>query len=478
MNCEARINFSMLLCKASITLFVSMSLWLGVALAALSQHPAAAAMPAALNAALSSSHSTSELSYTLFFPIIANCYPLVTITDPGFASQPDMKLINADYAWQRCLGGSPNIVVAVIDTGVSLNHPDLKPNVISGYDFVEGDNIPQDGNGHGTNVAGIIGAALNGVGIVGVAPSTHILPVRVLDNGGSGYTSDVAAGIDYAADRAQILNLSLGGAFDDYFINSAIGYAINTQHRLVVAAAGNCGDSSYFLNGCTSQNQYVYPGAYSLSYPSGVIAVGAVNDYDQHASFSNSDPYVTVSAPGVGIYSDYLNTGFASETGTSQATPHVAGLAALIWARHPEYSAAQVEQVITSTAVELGNAGRDADFGWGRIDVQAALNSIGVTSIQAASVSTSIDLPRPIDHRSAKIASGRVLIKFKADVNTARIDQALRSIGDLKIEKEIDQIGVKVLSVPIGQEWKLIDRLRALSNVEYVEPDYAVQLIP
>jgi hypothetical protein len=134
--------------------------------------------------------------------------------------------------------------------------------------------------------------------------------------------------------------------------------------------------------------------------------------------------------------------------------------------------------VITSTTVDFGSIGKDYDFGWGRIDVQAALNSIGVTAVQAASVSASIDLPRPIDHRHAKIAAGRVLIKFKSGVKATSIDQTLRSIGNLKIEKEIDHIGVKVLSAPIGQEWLMVDRLRTLSDVEFVEPDYAVQLIP
>ncbi len=467
----------------SITLFSAITGLCVVATAFAPAHSSIAA-PNISASAITSIHLAGSTTYTVYLPIINYCYPPLSITDPGFASQPDMSLIHADYAWTHCAAGSASIIVAVIDTGVSLNHPDLQPNVMSGANFVTSEyplhTTAQDGNGHGSNVAGIIGAALNGVGIVGVAPSTHILPVRVLDNSGSGYTSDVVAGIDYAADRAQILNLSLGGAFDDYFIHNAIDYAVNTEHRLVVAAAGNCG-GSYGSNspGCNyTSNTWIYPGAYSVDYPGGVVAVAAADNNDQHASFSNSDPYVTVAAPGVGIYSDYLNNGFASFSGTSQATPHVAGLAALIWSRHPEYSAAQVEYVITSTAIDLGSAGRDNDYGWGRIDVQAALTSIGVTAVHTASGPASIDLPRPIDHRAAKIASGRVLIKFKSGVNAMGIDQALISIGNLKIEKEIDRIGVKVLSVPSGQEWTLVDRLRLLSSVEFAEPDYAVQLIP
>ncbi len=122
-----------------------------------------------------------------------------------------MAVIHADDAWRTCpaiMGAG--VTIAIIDTGVDLDHPDLKANLLTGYDYVDYDATPEDGNGHGTNVAGIAAAALNGIGVSGVAPSAKILPVRVLDDNGSGYTSDVADGIIYAADRAQVMNLSLG----------------------------------------------------------------------------------------------------------------------------------------------------------------------------------------------------------------------------------------------------------------------------
>ena len=125
----------------------------------------------------------------------------------------------------------------------------------------------------------------------------------------------------------------------------------------MVASAGNCGDSSYYLNGCSYMNQPLYPAAYS-----NVMAVAAVSSSDVRASFSNQGSYVDIAAPGVSIYNTFKNGSYRSVSGTSQAAPHVAGLAALIWARHPTYTAAQVRTVIEDTAVDLGPAGWDQNL--------------------------------------------------------------------------------------------------------------------
>ncbi|HEY4691572.1 MAG TPA: S8 family serine peptidase [Anaerolineae bacterium] len=392
--------------------------------------------------------------------------------------QPDMTQINADDAWQQCVQGDPSIVVAVIDTGADLDHPDLVANLVAGYDYIDNDAVPEDGNGHGTNVAGIVGAAINGQGVVGVAPRTRLLPVRVLNNSGSGTTSSVANGITYAADRAQVLNLSLSTVFDISTIRSVIEYAVNTKGRLVVAAAGNCGDpATYTFNGCSSLDQPNYPAAYSASYPN-VMAVAAVNGSDQQASFSNQGSYVSIAAPGVDIYSTFLNGGYFAESGTSQASPHVAGLAALIWARNPGYTAAQVRSAIETTAVDLGSAGRDIQFGWGRINV---LTAVGLSSLPAemASAAPALEpLPAPADRRNADIAPGRVLIKFQPAVSAADVQDALDKFSGVSVAGEIGALGIRVLSVPAGQEWTLVDQLRALPNVEFAEPDYIVQLYP
>ena len=332
--------------------------------------------------------------------------------------------------------------------------------------------MPQDGNGHGTNVAGIAAAALNGIGVAGVAPAARILPVRVLNDNGSGYVSDIAAGITYAADRAQVLNLSLGGTTDSQTLLNAINYAVNTRGRLVVAAAGNCGDSNYPANGCQSQNQPFYPAAYS-----NVMAVAATTASDTRASFSNVASYVDIAAPGVNIYNTYVGNSYIYESGTSQATPHVAGLAALLWAKNPSYTASQVWNRITSTAVDLGAPGVDTSFGAGRIDV---IQALGLTLAQANAPEVNPAQPdwgAPADQRTAPIAAGHIIVKFKDTVNRDSMAQRLAELSDVTVDTSIAAIGAIVLNVPVGAEWKIIDQLRAQADVEYAEPDYVLHFL-
>ena len=412
--------------------------------------------------------SSTALTKTVYLPLLTKCYPLLT-TDPSFGLQGDMAVIHAQTAWLDCpTNAGAGVTVAIIDTGVDLNHSDLQANLITGYDYVDGDAVPDDGNGHGTNVAGIVAAALNGVGVSGVAPAAKILPVRVLDDYGSGYTSDVANGVIYAADRAQVLNLSLGGTGSSATLQNAINYAANTKGRLVVAAAGNCGDNNYPYNGCTVQNQTFYPAAYP-----NVLAVAATNNSDAHASFSTSGSYVDVSAPGVSIYNTYMGNSYYTESGTSQASPHVAGLAALIWSKYPSYTAAQVWNRLTSTAVDLGTAGRDDVFGAGRIDVKAALGITLASVNEPAAPLQPIELAAPIDQRAAPIAPGRVVVKFKS---TDMASQTLRPLSHIVVINMINGIDAQVLRVPVGQEWSVVDQLRAQPGVEYAEPDYLISI--
>jgi len=363
--------------------------------------------------------------------------------------------------------------VAVIDSGVSLSHPDLIANLISGYDYVDNDAAPEDGNGHGSNVAGIVGAALNGVGVVGVAPGARILPVRVLDNYGSGYTSWVANGITFAADRAQVLNLSLGSVYNSSTMLNAINYAASTKGRLVIAAAGNCGDGYYSYNGCSYMNQPGYPAAYPNA-----IAVAAVASSDERASFSTQGSYVDIAAPGTYIYNTYKYGGYTSMSGTSQAAPHVAGLAALVWSKNPAYTAAQVRSTIETTSIDLGTSGWDQAFGWGRIDARQALNLTSASSAypQESEIQPAVSMPQ--DNREAEVAPGRVLVKFKPTLSAASVNTTLNAFRGVSVADQIPALDVLGLSVPQGQEWSVIDQLRALPEVEYAEPDYVVQLIP
>ncbi len=415
--------------------------------------------------------SSTTLTYSVYLPLLFYCYPLVGY-DPYYSLyQGDMAVIHVDAAWRSCpmVSGS-GMTIAVIDTGVDLDHPDLKANLIAGYDYVDYDAVPEDGNGHGTNVAGIAAAALNGIGVSGVAPSAKILPVRVLNNEGSGSTSGVAAGVIYAADRAQVLNLSLGGTGSSTTLQNAINYAANTKGRLVVAASGNCGDSYYYFNGCSYMNQPSYPAAYS-----NVLAVAATTNADTRASFSTQGSYVDVAAPGYQIYNTFMGNSYLAESGTSQAAPHVAGLAALIWSKYPSYTAAQVWNRITSTAVDLGTAGTDIAFGAGRIDVKKAFGITLANVNEPEAQLAQVEPAAPLDQRAAPIAAGRVIVKFKS---TGAASQTLQQMSGVVVINSIDGIDAQVLQVPAGQEWQVVDQLRAQSGVEYAEPDYVISLAP
>ncbi|SET67396.1 thermitase Serine peptidase. MEROPS family S08A [Oceanobacillus limi] len=236
--------------------------------------------------------------------------------DTYFSPNYQYGLFNtsADSAWDVARGSSGQ-EIAVLDTGVDYNHPDLDGKTIRGYDFVDGDYTPSDLNGHGTHVAGIAAAETNNrTGIAGMAPNTDILAVRVLDANGSGSLANIANGIQYAADYgAEVINLSLGCACDTQALEDAVNYAWN-RGSVVVAAAGNDGTSQQFQ-----------PASYANA-----IAVGAVDSNNNRASFSNYGSWVDVAAPGVDIASTYPNNRYVYLSGTSMASPYVAGQAALL----------------------------------------------------------------------------------------------------------------------------------------------------
>jgi subtilisin family serine protease len=272
--------------------------------------------------------------------------PFPDVPDFGGPNDWNLNRINAPEAWAQGHTGE-GVVVAVVDTGVDGSHRELTRSMwvnpgeipgngidddgngyvddVAGWDFVADDNTPNDANGHGTHVAGTIAAANDGYGSTGVAFDATIMPVRVLDAGGSGSIYDVAAGIRYAVDNgADVINLSLGGGYSSV-LYSALAYAAENG-VFVVAAAGN---ESAVAPG--------YPASFS-SRLTNVLSVGAFDSADSRASFSNrvgTSGALQVDAPGVGIYSSLPGNRYALYSGTSMATPHVAGLAALALSANP-----------------------------------------------------------------------------------------------------------------------------------------------
>jgi len=287
------------------------------------------------------------------------------------------KQIGADIVHNSGNTGSGR-KVAVLDTGYNYLHPELSSSYLGGQDFVNNDNDPIDDNGHGSHVSGIITADGVNPSAKGVAPDAGIIAGKVLDNNGSGYLSDVVAGIYWAVDGvdgiygtsddfgADAINLSLGtgapyvyrnfcdGVLPD--LTNAIKYAIQ-KNVTVVVAAGNSGSSGVSIPGCIS---------YSTT-------VGAVNSWDKVASFSGRGNALDISAPGVNIYSTILGSLYAAWSGTSMATPMVAGVIALVKYAHPSYTHSQTESKLFDTAKDLGRAGKDKDYGWGRVRADKAV---------------------------------------------------------------------------------------------------------
>lgn len=252
------------------------------------------------------------------------------------------------------------IKVAVIDTGIDYTHPDIDGNYIGGIDLVNGDAYPLDDNGHGTHVAGIIAAEDNDFGVIGVAPEAHLLGVKVLDKSGSGYVSDVIAGIDWSvAQGVRIISMSLGSDGGSISLERACNNAYNAG-ILVIAAAGNDGS----LSG--NDDSTDYPARYGS-----VIAVSATDSSDNRASWSSTGPDVEIAAPGVSIYSTYPG-GYRYMSGTSMAAPHVSGTAALVMASNTDLTNVEVRQRLQDTAYDLGTAGKDNLYGYGLVDAYGA----------------------------------------------------------------------------------------------------------
>ncbi len=375
---------------------------------------------------------------------------------PWFGGQNEWNLnaINAPEAWAQGFTGE-GIIAAVVDTGVDLTHPELLSSLwvnsgeipgngrdddgngftddTHGWDFANGDNRPSDQNGHGTHVAGTIAAANNGRGTTGVAPGITIMPVQVLNADGSGSTTSVAAGIRYAVDNgADLINLSLGGGFSSE-IRSALEYAAR-HDVMVIAASGN--------RGATTPD---YPAAHSAELAN-VLSVEAHTANGTNATFSNGPGNsVQVAAPGVDIYSTLPGGRFGRMSGTSMATPHVTGLAALALSANPSLTATQLRQIL----VEGANRSISGSTASGGVNAAAAVaqaaSSISRPSMLASNTTwhqTTESFWRPLLARSTFQDAGASTVALREDsgVPVCRTGRALRPTSCTPAARTVDAV--------------------------------------
>lgn len=314
----------------------------------------------------------------------------VAVSDPQTAGQYSLDQMRVRDAWRRTTGGSN--LIAVLDTGVQGGHRDLKGRVAKGYDFVNNDTNASDDNGHGTWVAGIIAANANdGYGIAGISWTDRILPVKIMNASGTGSTADLAAGITWAANKgADVINMSVGGFPYSQAIQDAVDHAWS-KGAVLIGAAGNNGRHENF-----------YPASYDH-----VVSVSATQTEGEFSRWSSYGPKVDVSAPGSSVLTTNCTAGacqhpdWGSHTyisGTSFATPNVSGVAALIKARYPSYTPAQIVSRLQDTVDDFGYKGRDDRYGLGRVN---AFRALGAT-VARPSIPSGDALEGNNSHASAK----------------------------------------------------------------------------
>lgn len=329
--------------------------------------------------------------------------PSQTPNDPYYSRQWHLPAIGAPDAWDISTG-SQSVVIAILDSGVDPSHPDLAGKLLSGWNFYDNNADTSDVYGHGTKVAGVAAAiANNGIGVASVAWSCVILPIRVTDTNGYTTYSLLSKGLIYAADRGAKAAVMSFQIFGGSSLSSAAKYLMD-RGGLAVAAAGNTGKYEDYAD-----NPYI-------------VSVSATASGDILASFSSYGPYVDLSAPGVSIYTTIRGGGYGSVSGTSFSAPIVAGTAALIFSVNPSLTPVDVERILESTAVDLGDSGYDVYYGWGRVNLYEALKAAaGAAPPPPDTTPPIVEITYP---RSGDIVSGAVVVSVSAsdDRGVARVE--------------------------------------------------------
>jgi hypothetical protein len=317
--------------------------------------------------------------------------------DPYYGSAWHLPKIGASIAWDKSQGAG--VTVAILDSGVDSAHPDLGSKLVAGWNFYDNNANTSDVYGHGTKVAGAAAAASNNhTGIASVAGQSRIMPIRVTNLSGGGYWSTISQGLIHAADNgARVANVSFLGVTSSLTVQNAAQYMKN-KGGLVIVSGGNTGTQQTYASTTT------------------MIPVSATDGNDVRASWSSYGNYIAMAAPGAGIWSTTRGGGYGAVSGTSFSSPVTAGVVALMMSAAPKLQNTKIESLLFSTAVDLGTAGRDPYYGYGRVNaakaVQATVAAVPVADTQAPSAAIS-------SPSNGKTVTGLVPVSVNAADNVA-----------------------------------------------------------
>ena len=369
----------------------------------------------------------------------------LAVTDPYAGSEWHLTKIGAPTAWDSAMGRG--VTIAVLDSGVNINHPDLKDRMVPGYNVYSGNTDLTDICGHGTAVAGTAAATgNNAAGVAGVAGAASIMPLRIAYSDSAGchaYFSTIANGITYAADHgARIANISYTGIAGSSTVLSAARY-MKSKGGLVIVSAGN-----------NNIDENVTPDP-------ALVIVSATDANDAKASFSSWGSFVTVSAPGTYIWTTDSAGGYSQWQGTSFSAPVIAGVAAVMMSARPDLGSDQIESLMYSTAVDLGAAGRDPVFGYGRVNAAAAVRA-------AVAYQAPVDTTAPVAAIAAPLASSSVSGLVGVTVN------ASDNVGVARVDLTVNGTVVATdTSAPYTFSWNSTGTANGMANLVAVAYDAA-----
>ncbi|MFC5478537.1 S8 family serine peptidase [Massilia suwonensis] len=372
--------------------------------------------------------------------------PAMAVNDPYIGSAWHIGKIGAPSAWDSTQGSG--ITIAVLDTGVNAAHPDLKDRLVPGFNVQDNNTDTSDLCGHGTAVAGTAAASTNNaMGVAGIAGAARIMPVRIVYKDSTGgcpaYFSTIASGITYAADHgARVANVSFVGIAGSSAVKSAARY-MKSKGGLVFISAGN-----------NNIDENVVP-------DTAFIIVSSTDSYDAKSSFSSWGSFVSLAAPGTGIWTTNNALGYSAWNGTSFASPVSAGVAGLMMAARPDLSGEQVESLLFKTAVDLGAAGRDPVFGYGRVNAAAAVSA-------ARAFVNPVDATAPLAAIAAPLGSSSVSGAVAVTVN------ASDNVGVTRVDLKVNGTVVATNSAaPYSFSWNSAGVANGMANLVAVAYDAA-----